>query len=164
MPATPPVRNAIVSALGIEPVLAAAAVRTLPRVANVIPIQPVKPEAKQPRMNASVRHVPATPKLRASVPSAFLIAVEVRKTMIASGTRIMAIVLNWRLQICGGAFLDRLGDLLHLRGALVLRHDVLRQQQADCDGHESCHSGQYEHCPLAASEDEVLVAAFGSNQ
>ncbi|CAB4881215.1 unannotated protein [freshwater metagenome] len=38
MPATPPVRNATVSALGIEPVLAAAAVRTLPRVASVIPM------------------------------------------------------------------------------------------------------------------------------
>jgi len=41
-----------------------------------------------------VTHVPASAKLRASVPSGFLIAVEVRKTMIARGTRIIPIVLN----------------------------------------------------------------------
>ncbi|CAB4670779.1 unannotated protein [freshwater metagenome] len=38
IPATPPVRNATVRASGIEPVRAAAAVRTFPRVANVIPM------------------------------------------------------------------------------------------------------------------------------
>jgi hypothetical protein len=38
MPATPPVRNATSSAFGIEPVFAAAAVRTLPRVASVMPM------------------------------------------------------------------------------------------------------------------------------
>ena len=38
IPATPPVRKATVRASGIEPVSAAAAVRTLPRVARVIPI------------------------------------------------------------------------------------------------------------------------------
>ncbi len=87
----------MVSAFGIEPVLAAAAVRTLPRVASVMPMKPVAPEAQQPRMNASVRHVPAKPKLSASlVPPGFLMAVEVMKTMIASGTRMTPIVLNWR--------------------------------------------------------------------
>ncbi len=38
IPATPPVRKAIERAFGIDPVLAAAAVRTLPRVARVIPM------------------------------------------------------------------------------------------------------------------------------
>jgi hypothetical protein len=38
IPATPPVRKATVSASGSEPVRAAAAVRTLPRVAIVIPM------------------------------------------------------------------------------------------------------------------------------
>ena len=38
MPATPPVRKATVSALGMLPVSAAAAVRTLPRVASVMPM------------------------------------------------------------------------------------------------------------------------------
>ena len=38
MPATPPVRNATVRAFGMLPLRAAAAVRTLPWVAKVIPI------------------------------------------------------------------------------------------------------------------------------
>ncbi len=38
IPATPPVRKAMPSASGMEPVLAAAAVRTLPRVARVMPM------------------------------------------------------------------------------------------------------------------------------
>ena len=38
MPATPPVRNATSSALGMLLVSAAAAVRTLPRVASVMPM------------------------------------------------------------------------------------------------------------------------------
>jgi len=38
MPATPPVRKATFSAAGIEPSRAAAAVRTLPRVASVMPM------------------------------------------------------------------------------------------------------------------------------
>jgi hypothetical protein len=38
MPATPPVRKATVRAFGIEFVRAAAAVRTLPRVARVMPM------------------------------------------------------------------------------------------------------------------------------
>ena len=67
-------------------------------------------------------------------------------------------------QIRRGTLLDRLGDLLHLRSALVLRHDVPRQQHAHDDGDDCCNCGEYEHCPLAAFEDEVLVAAFSSNQ
>jgi hypothetical protein len=38
IPATPPVRNATVRARGMLPVRAAAAVRTLPRVASVMPM------------------------------------------------------------------------------------------------------------------------------
>ena len=38
MPATPPVRKATLRAAGSEPALAAAAVRTLPRVASVMPM------------------------------------------------------------------------------------------------------------------------------
>ena len=38
MPATPPVRKATVRASAIEPLRAAAAVRTLPRVASVMPM------------------------------------------------------------------------------------------------------------------------------
>ena len=58
MPATPPVRKATVRASAMLPSRAAAAVRTLPRVASVMPMYPVRPEATQPRMNATVRHGP----------------------------------------------------------------------------------------------------------
>ena len=73
---------------------AAAAVRTLPRVASVMPMKPVKPDARQPRMNAAVRKVPDWAKLSASVPSVLVIAVDVTNTITASGTRIIAIVRN----------------------------------------------------------------------
>ena len=45
MPATPPVRNATLSAAGSEPDLAAAAVRTLPRTARLMPMKPVRPDS-----------------------------------------------------------------------------------------------------------------------
>ena len=56
MPATPPVRNATFSAAGSEPVRAAAAVRTLPRTARLMPMKPVRPDRNAPAMNASVRY------------------------------------------------------------------------------------------------------------
>ena len=40
----------------------------------------------------------------------------------------------------------------------------LARQQADGDGEQGSDAGQHQHCPLAALEDEVLVAAFGGNQ
>ena len=55
MPATPPVRKATFSAAGSEPERAAAAVRTLPRTASDIPMNPVRPERKHPATNAMVR-------------------------------------------------------------------------------------------------------------
>ena len=53
MPATPPVRNATSSAFGIDPLRAAAAVRTLPRTARLMPMKPVRPDKKQPSTNAA---------------------------------------------------------------------------------------------------------------
>ncbi len=48
IPATPPVRKATRSAPGREPVLAAAAVRTLPRTARLMPMKPVRPDMRAP--------------------------------------------------------------------------------------------------------------------
>ena len=105
MPATPPVRNATLSASGSEPLRAAAAVRTLPRTARLMPMNPVRPDITQPAMNASVRNrpdcayvSPSDPKVsRApSLMSGFTTSVEVTNTTMASGIRITAIVLNWR--------------------------------------------------------------------
>ena len=51
---------------------------------------------RQPPRKASVRAVPETPELSASVPSGFCTATEVRNTTTTRGIRIRAIVLNWR--------------------------------------------------------------------
>ena len=58
MPATPPVRNATWRAAGMEPERAAAAVRTLPRTARLMPMKPVRPDRKQPARKARVRKRP----------------------------------------------------------------------------------------------------------
>ena len=111
MPATPPVRKATFSAAGSEPALAAAAVRTLPRTARLMPMNPVSPDITQPAMNASVRNSPEaakespdeassgfTPTRANASRSGLATSVAVANTMIASGMRITAIVLNWRLR------------------------------------------------------------------
>ncbi len=94
IPATPPVRNATLSAAGSEPERAAAAVRTLPLTASDMPMKPVRPERKHPATKAMVRQVPDWAKLRASLPSGRSTAVEVTNTMMARGIRMNAIVLN----------------------------------------------------------------------
>jgi hypothetical protein len=94
MPQTPPVRNATFSAAGKDPLFAAAAVRTLPRTARLMPMKPVRPDRKQPRMNAIVRAVPEPRYDRPSWVPVLYAVVDVRNTTIARGTRITAIVLN----------------------------------------------------------------------
>jgi hypothetical protein len=51
-----------------------------------------------PATKASVRNSPDSKKLRADSPSGFRTSVEVRNTMMASGTRMTAIVLNCRFR------------------------------------------------------------------
>src|SRR2546421_3761616 len=77
MPAMPPVRKATLRAAGSDPDLAAAAVRTLPLVASVMPMKPVRPDITQPAMNASVRAVPEAANDNAMVPSDFTTLVDV---------------------------------------------------------------------------------------
>ena len=96
MPATPPVRNATLSAAGREPDLAAAAVRTLPRVARVIPMKPVRADRNAPATNANVRNVPDCTFVNATTPSGWTTFVDVRNTIAATGIMMTAIVLNWR--------------------------------------------------------------------
>ena len=98
MPHTPPVRNAICSAGGILPVRAAAAVRTLPRTARLMPMKPVRPDKRQPATKASVRNVPDSANDSASTPLGFSTATDVTNTMIASGMRMYPIVRNWRFR------------------------------------------------------------------
>ena len=98
MPQTPPVRNATCSAGAIWPSRAAAAVRTLPRTASPMPMKPVRPDMRQPAMNASVRYPPDSAKLSASTPLGLSTAADVTKTMIASGMRMYPMVRNWRFR------------------------------------------------------------------
>ena len=100
MPATPPVRNATFDAAGSDPERAAAAVRTLPRTARLMPMNPVSPERTQPAMNANVRKVPDSTWVRPGDPAGnaigFNTSVDVTNTTMPSGMRMTAIVLNWR--------------------------------------------------------------------
>ena len=57
-PVTPPVRMATLSAAGSDPERAAAAVRTLPLTAVLIPMNPVRPEKLAPTRNAMVLKMP----------------------------------------------------------------------------------------------------------
>ena len=98
MPATPPVRNATESARGMLPDLAAAAVRTLPRVARVIPMKPVSPERNAPAIKANVRQAPDSPYVSATAPLGLTVLVDVRNTITTSGTRMSRMVLNCRLR------------------------------------------------------------------
>ncbi len=96
MPATPPVRNATFNAPAREPVRAAAAVRTLPRTARLIPMNPVRPDRNAPATNAVVRNAPDAPNDNAVAPPGLSTSVEERKTSPATGTRMNAMVRNWR--------------------------------------------------------------------
>jgi hypothetical protein len=96
MPATPPVRKATFSAAGSDPDLAAAAVRTLPRTARLIPMNPVRPERKHPATNAIVRNRPDSTTDNATLPSGARTSVEVRYTTTTRGIRMTRIVRNWR--------------------------------------------------------------------
>ena len=96
-PTAPPVRMATVRALAKSLFIAAAVVRTLPRVASHMPRKPIEADAVPPTRKASVRKKPEPAKPRATSPVSFLIVDEVRNTMIASGITITAMVRNWRV-------------------------------------------------------------------
>ncbi len=73
----------------------------------------------QPATKARLRNSPDCKKLSASPPSGRdTTAVEVTKTITSRGTKITAMVRNWRRRYASRPLLDGLGDLDHLRGAL----------------------------------------------
>ena len=161
MPATPPVRNATFSAAGSEPDLAAAAVRTLPRTARLMPMKPVRPDMKQPATNASVRKMPGLGEAQR------LGAVglqhrgrgdehddDERDEDDADGLELAA-------QVGAGALLDRGGDLDHLRRALVGGEHAAHQGEADEDGEQGGAGREDQPEPLLPAELEGLVAALG---
>ena len=100
IPATDPVRKATLSACG-QRALAWRRPRcaTLPRVASVMPMKPVRPDMKQPATKATVRHSPDWANDRATPPptrSGLTTSVAVKNTTTTSGRRMSAMVLNWR--------------------------------------------------------------------
>ena len=78
--------------------MAAAAVRTLPRTASPIPMNPVRPDIRQPPMNAIVRKSPDFQNSSATPPSGLTTFVDVMNTSTANGTRMMPMVRNWRFR------------------------------------------------------------------
>ena len=103
MPATPPVRNATCSASRNEPVFAAAAVRTLPRVARLMPMKPVRPghEAagdERERAVEAALGLGQCLRRRGAASPGLMTLVDVRNTMTATGTRMTRIVRNWRFR------------------------------------------------------------------
>ena len=168
MPATPPVRNATCSAAGIEPFLAAAAVRTLPRTARLMPMKPVRPDMKQPRMNARgaehARLRVAQRDVRVAVRQPEPVGPHLgrgeehddRERDEDDADR-----LELALQVGHRALLDRLGDLLHLLGALVGGEHAAHQEEADAEGEQRGRDGSEQDQPLTSVQVEGLVAAFG---
>ena len=138
MPATPPVRNATLSAPGSEPVRAAAAVRTLPRTARLMPMKPVRPD-----MNA-----PGDERERAEQAGLGEREAEASRRALASGFSDLGRGdehddrerdqdhrdrLELPPQVGHRAFLDGRGDLDHLRRALVGGEHAPHEAEADRD-------------------------------
>ena len=112
MPTTPPVRKAIRMA-GRSPSAspaAAAATRTLPRTASDMPVNPVSAENNAPTTKKTTR----PQRTRPGVSGQQQEHEEDQHDEDAQGPELAA-------QVRRRAFLDRLGDLLHLLGALTGR-------------------------------------------
>ena len=121
-----------------SPICAAAAVRTLPRTARLMPMKPVSPESTQPAMNASVRNMPGLRerqprrRVRPAI-SGLTTSVDVTNTTIAERDQDHGDRLELPPQVGHRAFLDRRGDLDHRRRALVGGEDAAHQVEADGD-------------------------------
>ena len=100
MPVTAPVRKATLRPAAIEPSLAAAAVRTLPRTAVLMPMYPASPDRVAPTRKARVRNRPDIPKESTVClePSGrvWVTLLAVTKTRTASGTTMIPMALNCR--------------------------------------------------------------------
>ena len=90
--------------------------------------------------------------------------VAVKKIRMASGTTMMAMVRNWRRQERLGALLDGLGDLLHLRRALVEGQHVAGQQQAGGDADDAGNQADVEPRLVRPAEVEGLVATLSCEE
>ena len=138
IPATPPVRNATLQRAGSEPIVAAAAVRTLPRTARLMPMKPVSPDMTAPATNATVRH---RPDWKYDSPLGHEPEELLRRRLGDLGRRDEhddrdrdeddARWSELALQVGHRAFLDGRGDLDHLRRALIGGEHAAHQREAD---------------------------------
>ena len=149
------------SAPGSLPPVAAAAVRTLPRTATLIPMNPVSPEKAAPKRKQTTRRRPASAKEKAIVPFGLVTLVAVKKMSTARGTTMITITRNWRFRNASRALLDRPGDLAHLGGALVGPEDAPHEGQARQDPDQAGDQGEDQPHLVGAAEVEVLVTALG---
>ena len=161
MPETPPVRKATWRASGSEPRRAAAAVRTLPRTARLMPMKPVKPDRSAAREE----------RQRAERPG---LHVRERFTAVGLGDRGRgeehhdhqrdedeADRAELPLEVGAGPFLDGAGDLDHLVGAPVGGQHPPHEVEAHQDGEQGGAGGEEQPEPFGATKFERLVAAFG---
>ena len=164
MPVTAPVRKATRSAPGILPSRAAAAVRTLPRTAMLMPMKPVSPDIVAPPRKHSTRKAPAEPKVSATDLSGRTTWVAVKKMRMASGSRMIPMARNWRRQEGLRTLLDGLGDGLHGGGALVGAQHAAHQDQPHDDAEDGRRERHGEPGLLGAGEDEGLVPPFSREE
>ena len=162
MPATPPVRNATRAPSASIRSRAAAAVRTLPRTARLMPMKPVRPDRKQPSTNAPVRKPTRLHERERDGAVGVLHRGrreehDDRERHEDDGDR-----LELPLQVGHRAFLNRLGDLLHLLGALILGEHLAHEEEADDDREQRRERRADQDQPFASTQVEVLIAALGS--
>jgi len=136
----------------------AAAVRTLPRTARLMPMNPVSPDKKQPSTTPRCGAPDSGTSRDAAV--GVLTAVEVANTTTASGTKMTAIVLT---DVSGRPLRlpDRERDPLHLRRALIFREHLPASEEADADREQRRDRRAHQDRPLTSTQVELLVR-FGS--
>ena len=166
MPATPPVRNATCSAAGIEPLLGRrrGAHVAAHREAHADEAGEARQEAaederagaEQTRLHVGQRDVPG--HVREAVGLHLRRGDEhddrQRHQDDADG-------LELPLQVRHRALLDRLGDLLHLLGALVGGEHASHQEEADPEREQRGRDGGQQDQPLTSVQVEGLIAALG---
>ena len=112
-------------------------------------------------MNAIVRNVPTRSERQRLGAVGFLDRDGADEHDDGEGDQDEADRAELALEVCPGAFLDREGDLLHLRCARVGGEDALDQIEADGEGQQRRRSRSDQDQPLAASKLELLPTAFG---
>ena len=140
----------------------AAAVRTLPRTARLMPMKPVRPERKRRRRTRACGTSPDCAEVRPDGVRRRRLHDLGRRHEHDDGDRDEDDRDRLELppEVRHRAFLDRLGDLDHLRRALIGGEHAADQEEPDEERDDRGRGGEDEPDPLAV-ETEDLVAALG---